>query len=230
MKWSRSVHVITACLQALSARIGTDRDLGADDAFSRWEKATLHIRSERKTVYLIGNGASASMASHVAADLAKNAHVHTEVFSDLSLITAIANDLDYEEVFAEPLRRRMAEGDMLIAISSSGESPNVLRAVEEATRTRGALNLYVPADNYGLAESCHAAILHHWIDSVANARADESLLSVKAPWRSVRDTTGVLPFRPGRVGLTPSGTVVPPSENRSDVAGTKNPLAAVRDS
>jgi DNA-binding MurR/RpiR family transcriptional regulator len=188
------------------------------------------------------------MASHVAADLAKNAHVHTEVFSDLSLITAIANDLDYEEVFAEPLRRRMAEGDMLIAISSSGESPNVLRAVEEATRlgglvvtlsamrptnhlrTRGALNLYVPADNYGLAESCHAAILHHWIDSVANARADESLLSVKAPWRSVRDTTGVLPFRPGRVGLTPSGTVVPPSENRSDVAGTKNPLAAVRDS
>jgi D-sedoheptulose 7-phosphate isomerase len=124
------------------------------------------------------------MASHIAADLANNAHMRTEVFSDLSLITAIANDLTYTEVFAEPLRRRMTERDMLIAISSSGQSPNILRAVAEAKglggivvtlssmdsnnllRAQGSLNFYIPATSYGMAETCHAAVLHHWMDLV----------------------------------------------------------------
>ena len=132
------------------------------------------------------------MASHVAADLAKNGHVHTEVFSDLSLITAIANDMGYEEVFSEPLRRRMTSGDMLVAISSSGESGNVLRAVEESQMlkgvvvtlsamnrentlsTKGDLNFYVPAATYGLAETCHAAILHHWIDKIVERKSRET--------------------------------------------------------
>ena len=155
-----------------------------DLAFTRWRDHTLQIRRTRKTVFLIGNGASASMASHIAADLAKNAHIRTEVFSDLSLITAIANDLSYAEVFAEPLRRRMMEGDMLVAISSSGQSTNILRAVKEAKslggivitlsamdpnnllRAQGSLNFYTPAMSYGMAETCHAAILHYWMDLV----------------------------------------------------------------
>lgn len=158
--------------------------MNPDLAFTRWRDHTLQIRATRKSVFLIGNGASASMASHIAADLAKNAHIRTEVFSDLSLITAIANDLSYVEVFAEPLRRRMIEGDMLIAISSSGKSPNILRGVQEAKRlggivvtlsamspnnnlrTQGFLNFYIPAKSYGMAETCHAAILHYWMDLV----------------------------------------------------------------
>ena len=138
---------------------------------------------------LIGNGASASMASHFAADLAKNARLHTEVFSDLSLVTAIANDMGYENVFSEPLSRRAAAGDLLVAISSSGRSPNVLRAVQVARklklavvtlsgmdeqnplRAAGDLNFFVPAKTYGLAETCHFSILHHWMDLVA-ASAD----------------------------------------------------------
>ena len=155
-----------------------------DSAFAQWREHTLQIRSARKSVFLIGNGASASMASHIAADLAKNAHIRTEVFSDLSLITAIANDLSYAEVFAEPLRRRMTEGDMLVAISSSGRSPNILQGVQEAKRlggivvtlsamdsdntlqNQGLLNFYVPAMSYGMAETCHAAILHYWMDLI----------------------------------------------------------------
>lgn len=58
------------------------------------------------------------MTSHFAADLAKNAHLRTEVFSDLSLITAISNDMGYKWVFAEPLRRRAKKGDMLVAITA----------------------------------------------------------------------------------------------------------------
>jgi D-sedoheptulose 7-phosphate isomerase len=92
--------------------------------------------------------------------------------------------MSFEEVFAEPLRRRMKSGDMLVAISSSGQSANVLRAVKEAKnlggtvvtlsamkqnnplRSEGNLNFYVSAMSYGMAETCHAAILHHWLDQI----------------------------------------------------------------
>ena len=183
MLWVNYIENLDVLLRSMSVRIG-DGELETDKAIALLVKQTMRVRENRRTVFLIGNGASASMASHVAADLAKNARLHTEVFSDLSLITAIANDMSYEEVFAEPLRRRMKEGDMLVAISSSGQSANVLRAVQEAKniggfvvtlsamrpentlRSRGHLNFYVPAGTYGIAETCHAAILHHWIDKM----------------------------------------------------------------
>jgi len=185
--WSKNIHDLKSCLQRLSARDGSGQEINLDTAVAQWTDLTLKIREATKTVYLIGNGASASMASHIAADLAKNAHVHTEVFSDLALITAIANDQSYEEVFAEPLRWRLNEGDMLVAISSSGNSPNIIRAVQETTifggivvtlsamrpdnklRSLGMLNFYIPAETYGMAETGHAAILHYWVDQIVEA-------------------------------------------------------------
>lgn len=184
MNWSSNINEIRKCLQFISASRGDTSDISIDKAFGKWTDWTVHIRAQKNTVFLIGNGASASMASHVAADLAKNAHVHTEVFTDLALITAIANDISYDEVFAEPLRRRMQKGDILVAISSSGQSRNILQAAataknlggivitlsamkaENPLRREGELNLYVPARTYGMAETCHAAILHYWIDKI----------------------------------------------------------------
>lgn len=184
MSWFNHIEKLNIYLQSLSIHNNDGEEMEANAGFSLWAEYTLGIRDKRKTVFLIGNGASASMASHVAADLAKNAHIRTEVFSDLSLITAIANDISFEEVFAEPLRRRMTAGDMLVAISSSGQSPNILRAAQEARglggllitlsamgfdnplRKQGILNFYLPAETYSLAETCHAAILHHWIDQM----------------------------------------------------------------
>ncbi len=183
-KWVDHVGTLRRLLEALSCRGADGRELGVEQGYARWKKLTLGIRARRRTIFLIGNGASASMASHLAADLAKNAHLHTEVFSDLSLITAISNDMGYEHVFSEPLGRRAKAGDLLVAISSSGRSPNVLAAVKVARKLRlavvtlsgmgpgnplramGALNFYVPARSYGFAESCHAAVLHHWMDMV----------------------------------------------------------------
>jgi D-sedoheptulose 7-phosphate isomerase len=184
-QWPHHLDRLRACLEALSVQDGAGRELHPEEAFSRWRDLTCTVRSRKKTVFLIGNGASASMASHVAADLAKNAYVHTQVFTDLSLITAVANDICFEEVYAEPLRRRMNESDMLVAISSSGNSVNILRAAREALalggtlvtlsamgannalRTLGTFNFYIPAESYGMAETCHATILHYWIDLVA---------------------------------------------------------------
>ena len=124
------------------------------------------------------------MASHFAADVAKNAGIRTYVFTDSALITALANDTRYEEVYAEPLRWYMQKSDMLIAISSSGNSPNVVNAVKTAEqiggtvitlsamspdnsiRKMGDINFYIPAQTYGMAETAHAAILHFWMDSI----------------------------------------------------------------
>ena len=182
--WKEHVEDLHRLLSGLCCTSRAGRRLDAEDAFRRWQKLTLDLRARRKTIYLVGNGASASMASHMSADLAKNGHVHTQVFSDLSLITAISNDMGYEHVFSEPLSRRASAGDLLVAISSSGRSPNVLAAVKVARRLKltvvtlsgmgdrnplrksGDLNFYVPAGTYGYAESCHAAVLHHWMDLV----------------------------------------------------------------
>jgi len=184
MNWLSNFENLKSNLLSLTTRNHAGEEIESDSAFVQWKDDTLQVRAARKSVFLIGNGASASMASHIAADLAKNAHIRTEVFSDLSLITAIANDLSYVEVFAEPLCRRMTEGDMLVAISSSGQSPNILRAVKEAMRldgivvtlsamnpnnalrSQGLLNFYIPAKSYGMSETCHAAILHYWMDLV----------------------------------------------------------------
>jgi len=184
MFWGHAIAQLADCLDGLCV---TDRDGAAvtpDKGFATLCTLTEALRSSARTLFLVGNGASASMASHVAADLAKNGHVHTEVFSDLSLITAMANDIGYDHVFAGPLARRMHTGDMLVGISSSGNSPNVVKAVLKARelgglavtltamggdnrlRGLGDLNFWVPGATYGLAETAHAAILHHWIDRI----------------------------------------------------------------
>ncbi len=182
--WKQGIDELHKLLAGLCFSNEKGVALAVEEAFALWRDMTLLLREANRTIYLVGNGASASMASHFAADLAKNGRLHTEVFSDLSLITAISNDMSYEQVFAEPLRRRGQPGDMLVAISSSGRSPNILAAVEVARqlgltlvtlsamkpdnplRGKGVLNAYVAADNYGMAETCHAAILHHWMDLV----------------------------------------------------------------
>lgn len=182
--WQQHVGQIARLLDGLAVTRRDGAAVSADEGFSEWVDLTLGLRDRRQTVYMIGNGASASMASHFAADLAKNGRLHTQVFSDLSLITAISNDMGYEHVFAEPLRRRGQPGDLLVAISSSGRSPNLLAAVDVADvlemsivtltakdplnplRKRGDLNLYLPAKTYGLAETAHAAALHWWMDLI----------------------------------------------------------------
>lgn len=182
--WNDHLARLDEHLRGCSCRDARGRELAVEAGFRDWLRLTRRLRRARGTIYLVGNGASASMASHMAADLAKNAHLHTQVFSDLSLITAISNDMGYEHVFSEPLLRRARPGDMLVAISSSGRSPNVLAAVKVARNLRvtvvtlsamgarnplrraGRLNFYVPAPTYGYAESCHAVLLHHWMDTV----------------------------------------------------------------
>lgn len=188
--WQHYAERLAALFGAVAMTDRTGAPLDVDGGFARWCDWARDVGRGRRAVYLIGNGASASMAGHFAADLAKNARLHTQVFFDPSLVTAISNDLGYEHVFAVPLRRCGREGDLLVAISSSGRSPNILAAADVARQARmrivtltgmapdnplralGDLNVHVPGESYGLVETSHAAVLHWWMDLVQQAGAD----------------------------------------------------------
>lgn len=187
--WGAAVARLSGYLLELEVRDGRGAPLAPDEGFRRWAERTREVAVARQALYLVGNGASASMACHLAADLGKNVALRAQVFTDPALVTALANDLGVERLFAEPIRLWGRAGDLLVVISSSGRSPNVLAACREARalgltvvtlsamgpdnplRTLGDLNLWVAARSYGDAESCHAAILHRWADLVMEQHA-----------------------------------------------------------
>ena len=143
-----------------------------------------------KVIY-IGNGGSASIAGHMAADLWKNGGVKTLCFSEPSLLTCLSNDLGYENVFSAPTESYADKGDVYVAISSSGQSKNILKAAEAALkkgcvlvtlsgfksgnplRKLGALNFYVESEVYGVVETAHSAICHAVVDCVIRERSSK---------------------------------------------------------
>lgn len=185
MEWIKYISQLNNLLENLTVTDRHGNELPYLEGLNSLNENTLKVRERQNSVFLIGNGASATMASHIAADLYKSTSVRTEVFTDIALLTAFANDYSYDDVFSEPLKRKIKQDDMLVAISSSGESKNILNATDIAIqhdgflvtlsamqqdnslRLKGDLNFYINADTYGKAEICHTAILHYWIDSVA---------------------------------------------------------------
>ena len=103
----------------------------------------LDARQSGNTIFFIGNGGSAATASHFANDLAIGTRSNSNPFRVLSLtdnnavITAIANDYGYENVFVKQLEALYSEGDLLVAISASGNSPNLLKAVNFVKKRNG---------------------------------------------------------------------------------------------
>lgn len=97
-----------------------------------------NARQEGKTIYICGNGGSASTANHMVCDLSKNTCVEGANrlrvigLDSIASLTAYANDEGYDRIFAEPVLSLVQPGDVLLAISGSGNSPNVLRGVEAA--------------------------------------------------------------------------------------------------
>lgn len=156
--------------------------LDSGDAMDAWCRRTEKLKQDNATMYFIGNGASSQMAGHMSADAAKNGQIRAQAFHETSLMTAVSNDTSYENVFAFPLQRFADPGDVLVTISSSGNSPNIVKAIEVAqeigldiitlsgkgadnkSRTKGMLNFYVPSNSYGIVECAHQVLLHSWLD------------------------------------------------------------------
>jgi D-sedoheptulose 7-phosphate isomerase len=148
---------------------------------------TLYEAFERgRTVFLAGNGGSASTASHFGQDLAKGTLASMDatrrfrvmpLTDNVGYITALANDEGYESIFEQQMRGLAREGDLLIAISGSGNSPNILRAVAYAKsigmKTIGVTgydggkllreadqSVHVPIWDMGMAEALHGVVFH----------------------------------------------------------------------
>lgn len=154
-----------------------------EEMLERLSQASRNIRQQGRRQFFCGNGASAAFSSHMALDWSKNGGVPTHCISDAALLTAVLNDSGADQLFAIPLRCYASRGDLLVTISSSGNSPNILRALEtareigmeivtlsglkpdNASRSAGDLNLYVPAKSYGIVECAHQVLLHSWLDN-----------------------------------------------------------------
>jgi D-sedoheptulose 7-phosphate isomerase len=180
---------VQSAARVLRDLVVTDRcgtELTPADGFHRWLALTREGHAGSRRIYFVGNGASATLAGHFAADACKNGGLSAATFNEPALLTATANDVAFDEVFALPLSRIARAGDLLVAISSSGNSPNILRVIDIAratpmpivtltarsvdnlARKGGDINFYVPAPRYGWAECAHQLLLHYWLDQYLN--------------------------------------------------------------
>ena len=116
MSWKSSLESLHAILNGLVVTDSGGAVMDTDAGFAVLVDWIDACREDKRRIYFVGNGASASMASHFSTDLAKNAEVPTEVFTDCSLITATGNDFGYDQTFAYPLSQRMVDEEVLIAI------------------------------------------------------------------------------------------------------------------
>ena len=163
----------------------TDPSGRAFNFYDGIERACNLIQSQAKNRFkliFIGNGASAAISSHMATDFWKNGGIRAMAFNDSSLLTCIGNDYGYEQLFEKPIEMFSDPGDILMAISSSGRSVNILNGVKAARkqncqvitfsgfqaenplRLLGDLNFYVPANAYGPVEILHHSICHCLLD------------------------------------------------------------------
>lgn len=183
---SRYYHSFCSTLQhSLETVVVSVRDgstIETEEAFDLVSRKAAIIREAGRNMYLCGNGASAAFSNHMALDWTKAGGVPTFSFSDSALLTAMGNDLGYENAFSAPLSWYAKSGDLLVTISSSGNSPNIIKTIEVArskgmevvtfsgmsetneSRSLGDMNFYVPSETYGIAESAHQILLHIWLD------------------------------------------------------------------
>jgi D-sedoheptulose 7-phosphate isomerase len=162
--------------------------------------ATLHdARLTGKQIFIMGNGGSASTASHFVCDLAKNTrkegwpHFKAVGLADnIAIFSAYANDEGYDNVFAQQLASLICTGDIVIGISASGNSPNVLKAMDVAKQHRAKsigftgfdggklgkmvdINIHIPNCNYGQVEDIHLMLEHMIVDALKERVKTEAL-------------------------------------------------------
>ena len=153
------------------------------------------------TVFSCGNGGSASLANHFQCDHVKGIRTKTDLSprvmslsSSVELLTAIANDIEFEDVFAYQLQSQARPGDVLIAISSSGRSVNIVRVVAWAcehdvrtivltgfdgghARSIADVAIHVDCSNYGIVEDLHQVIIHALAQYVRQSRMTPEAIS-----------------------------------------------------
>lgn len=189
-----NINAYFAMLAALAgnaqATDGAGHAFSIDDAMAWFIDAARGAPTRGNKLMVIGNGGSAAIASHIAIDYSKNGGLPTQAFNDGAALTCLGNDFGYEQVFARQIAMFARSGDVLIAISSSGRSANILAGVEAAKtagctvitfsgfdpdnplRTMGDMNIYVASRAYGFVEIAHLGLCHAALDTAMGWQAD----------------------------------------------------------
>ena len=160
----------------------------------------LNAYKNLKTLYVCGNGGSASISNHLACEHGKLLATDTDLqprvqslSTNIEVITAIANDISYDQVFVHQLKLSANPGDILMTVSSSGDSENVVQAAQWArefglevismtgflggrTAKISNVNLHVDGDNYGVIEDVHQSLMHLLGQYLRQLLMDEELI------------------------------------------------------
>jgi D-sedoheptulose 7-phosphate isomerase len=166
-----------------SYKVAFDEFFASPAIRSSIAEAVAMITPARRVLF-IGNGGSNAICSHMMEDYMKMARKQTLSFTDAALITCFANDYGYEHAQTEWIKFNYQTGDVLVAISSSGESKNILNAVDahktlgggvitlsgfaadNTLSRKGNINFITPVKNYGIVETFHQVILHAILDEL----------------------------------------------------------------
>ena len=153
-------------------------------------------------MFSCGNGGSASIANHVQCDHVKGVRTATDLApqvmslsTNVELLTAIANDIGYDQVFVYQLQSQAAPGDVLMAVSSSGRSPNIVQALTWArdhglrtiavtgfdggdARVAAEVSIHVDCTNYGIVEDLHQSVMHALAQYIRHSRLSAEMIAV----------------------------------------------------
>lgn len=180
----RYINELLQTMEHTKIYLKEDIELGYKEGMEKLVDRFTSHRSDKTKIFFIGNGGSSAIASHMTADFMKNGGMRTYSLYDNAVMTCMGNDHGYEHVFSKPLDLLGQENDLLVAISSSGNSSNIVNAINVAdakgmetitftgfrkdnrSRRSGTVNVYVPSERYGIVESIHNLMLQQIVDLI----------------------------------------------------------------
>ena len=176
------VDALGAIVKSAVATDGAGREVPLDGVVGWAVDTARAAHDDGNKLIFVGNGGSAGIASHMAADYSKNGNLRALAMNDSSMLTCLGNDFGYEHVFAKQIEFHGRKDDFLVAISSSGRSQNILNAAATARRMGctvmtlsgftpdnplrklGDRNIFLDSDVYSFVEIGHLALCHAMLD------------------------------------------------------------------
>ena len=175
---------LTRLFSSMEIRGRAEEIFSLDDGAARAIDLIRGLKETRRKALVVGNGGSAAIASHTQNDICKALRIRALVFTEQPLLTALSNDDGYEVAYEKMVKLWAESGDLLLAISSSGQSENILRSSRAAReagchiitmsgfsadnplRGLGDINFYVPSRSYGHVELVHGALCQFLTDAL----------------------------------------------------------------
>lgn len=181
IQWLKQLNEV---LQSTKCKV-RGKEATLTEALAAVQEIFVQTRARNSGVWWVGNGGSSALCSHLSQDMLNKLKLRSMVFSDAPMLTCMANDFGYENIYARPLETLAATGDLLIAVSSSGQSKNILNCVDLAAQKKmpsitlsafkpdnplwmrpSDVSVYLPCSLYGQVEVGHEALLHSAIETL----------------------------------------------------------------